>query len=214
MATWDALNNEVRPLLPDASVLTIQRAARAAARKFCKETNAWRGDVAFTLTGGSRTQDLSSAIPTGAGIYLIAADPTYASDGQKILRTSPTELTGRVHPNWRNEAEDRSGYCYRKSPTEIDFVFTPNDSAVVDLELVYMPLQSSTTIDDDFIEDYWDALVMGTLSIGANMPKEPWYDAVQVQGYAAAFQTAMNEAKALAQHDQTPKATNMAYGGL
>lgn len=213
MASWDMIFPEVRPLVPTLNVLAIRRAARTAARRMCTETGCWKKNLTITLTAGSREQDVSSLLPDGSVIYAIASDPRISSDGQRIRRTSQEELdTSRL--DWRNDTAAKPEYCFRSSPTEISFVPTPSSGIDVDLRAILMPSKDSTTIDDNFMEDYWEVLTLGTLAIASNAPAEPWYDPGNVQNYALAFNVELLRLKAHGNDDTSAKAGLMTYGGI
>jgi hypothetical protein len=213
MATLDDILNEIRPNVPKASVLSIRRALRTALRRFCTESQAWRTDVNnYSLTAGTIEHDLSAELPTGAGIYAFSDAPTQVSDGKPIHLSSPQELN-RILPNWRNTTGTVS-YCYLVSPTTVAFIKAGSSSIAVDMNLVLMPLQNSTAIDDDFLENYWEALASGAIAGLLSMPGQEWSNPNLAQTYAATFASLIEDARIRVNQNKRPQSTGMTYGGI
>jgi hypothetical protein len=211
MATLDDLFNEIRPQVPEAGVLTIRRAIRTALKVFCQQSQAWVYTVeSFPLVADVHAQDLSASLPEGAGIFMINADPTYVSDGGIIKRSSPQELT-RLIANWRNMPAAIPRYCFVESPTTVSFVATPQEALEVDIPLTLMPLQNTTVLDSDLLENYWDVFTTGALGILFAMQKTPWENAGLASVNSAAFGESVENAKIHSSHNKSPQVTNMSF---
>jgi hypothetical protein len=214
MATIDDLFSEVRPLTMSVPVVTLRRAIRSTVKRFCQESMAWKHTIeGFAFSPGNRIQDISASLPTTTGIFALPEDPTYVSDGGKILRSSVSELNRSV-PKWRNLPSARPKYCFLESPTTLSFVAPPSEADTIDLRVVCMPLLGSDYIADDILENYFDALTFGSIAIALNNPISPQYDPSLIHGYTNLFNQAVESAKAHSLQEKTLLSAAMSYGGI
>lgn len=210
MASLDELLQEIRPNVPGAPILSIRRAIRNAAKKFCEQSLAWQYDLeSFTLTANTRTQDLSSSLPADSVIHEVNS-VSRSSDGSPISRSSRQELTAS-DPRWRTKTAAKPAYFFRSSPTELEFAYQPEAAFDVDMTLVLTVSRDATTIDDDLLEDYWQTISAGAMASLTAMPGQEWSDPAMAQVHAASFAQGILDAKRKALQDNTPKSHTMQY---
>jgi len=126
-------------------------------------------------------------------IYLSAAD--YVQSGFSI-KGAPPEWLDMNAKCWRTRTGGRPEFfCMTSSNT---FVLTPDNgldrSANLVLSLILMPSHSSTTIDDEFANRWFDGIVAAAKSLLLASPAE-WGNPELANHYQVKFKEYVGEAK-------------------
>jgi hypothetical protein len=138
----------VRHNLPDKSLPAISRAIVSTARDLCQRAHIWRVEVTQTMTAEGKVMALSGLPASAAIVDILSA-----------------EIAGEPWPTQRVApfAETEVPVVYRQDLTAIGFTDTVPAGEVVKLRLSLSPRIGTTELPDNLVEDYYDALEMGTI---------------------------------------------------
>lgn len=191
---YNDLLNDVILDAPGAPVPVALRAIREAVRLFCKESMAYRMALPVTsLTYSSGIYTIKT--PAGAQIESVISPMMFISH-KDIQGASPEWLDMNVS-GWRTDTADHAKFFSMKSNNT--FVLTPDNgvdrSAYLQLSLVLMPDRTSTTIDDDFGNRWFDGLVAGTKYLLLITPNTEWFNPELAKYYKSKFDDYVIEAK-------------------
>lgn len=195
---YSALINDIVPDCPGVPVPVAIRAIREAVRTFCKESTAYRKRLApgdITYAAGVYT----IAIPTGSQIETIVSPISYDdTDAHVDIYGASPEWLDVHYPGWRTDTRsDLPGYFV--TLTTNTFRFTPEDgtnrTAQLGISLVLQPDRTTTMLDDEFGNRWFDTLVAGAKYLLLVMPKAEWSNPNLAAFYKDKFENGIVEAK-------------------
>lgn len=201
---------------PGAPSASVAQAILDAAKQFLTETQVWNEvQQPIPLQANVQTYDMDAPI----GARCIAIKDIYApylSTGR--LRGVTLDELARMMPNWQtaqasgNDLGPQSGSpsIYTRA-----FDFTtfnlypmpvaplPTTNGYLQVHGVYTLLDSATSIPDDVVERYREAIVLGARARLQAMPAQTWTNERQAADAAQQFKTHIFRARVDALHAKT-----------
>ena len=190
----DLLDEVLSYLAADPSNPVTENAIKRAVIEFCAGSWIWKylPDTLTTLSGEA-FYDLEP--PTGADVSVVMH---VALDGVPLTHKSIEWLDVEL-PRWRTTGGTPKYFSQIDSE---QIVLAPMPDAGVtnglSMTLALQPSQSATGFPAWIGNQYFEDLVNGALSRLMLMPNKPWTDIINGAGRRAAFDAAMNNARASA----------------
>jgi hypothetical protein len=209
---YSALVNDVVMDCPGLPVPVAIRAIREAARRFCEESTAYRKKLTpatdlsyaagvYTIAIPANTQLISVISPiVFQGSYTVDSIE-YALDAISLQAASP-EWLDMNRPGWRTDTDTDSVeyFCLQSTNT---FVLTPDSGtdrkANLTVSLILMPDRTTTTLDDEFGNRWFDDLTAGAKSLLMIMPNVKWSNPQLAEYYRLKFDSGIDKARRYAE---------------
>lgn len=181
--------------IPKCLPTTAIAKMREVARDFCDLTRIWKVELAgITPVEDQRDYPLSAIIPVGsrvAGIIRVS---------QASLPLNPLTAPALVTTKGNLQSH------YFPGKDSISFWPIPSDAAT---ELIYVtvalkPTRTATTLDDDLVEDWAEALINGTKGELFAMPNKTWTDPSQANYHKGLYLDKRGEARVAALKGGSP----------
>jgi hypothetical protein len=208
--SYEVLLPEILPMVPGCPDTLAEVAVRSAAIDFCTRTEAYRADL-DPLTTVKNIHEYDFEPPSGTVVHSIVS-ATY--DGTNLEPITPKLLDQRM-PNWRKDNGDPK-YFVKVSPTVMWLVPRPAETRAlsVNVRVVLKPTVTSTTVDDNLLNDYRSAIVHGALYNLLRMPSKDWSDPIGAQQYGMLYEQEVQQAIRRADYGDMPIARKVKYGGI
>ncbi len=163
MAALSTLYPQLVPELPQVPTPILKQALEQAARDFCRDTSAWRDDLTPILTVADQA------------VYTLTSDEAEAVIHQVL--TCDVETT----EDWRYTVDRRAGTITLDPAPQ-----TTGEN--IQLEVVYQPLPTVTTLPDFLMERYQHLLVYRVLARLKSRRRMPWNDPDGARYYERMYQ--------------------------
>lgn len=188
---FNVLYPEIRSDVPDASVPTLDRAIRFAARMLC-------------VDGRVLTRELDAETP----VENIDEYELTIPEHLRIL-----ELTKVMYKGV--EIRSPSQYTWERNGI-LKLVNKPGQTTPLGLRVWarLAPSRTAKYLEDNFLDDHYEILREGALSQIYAMPGKPWSDDATAQKYDVLFSRKVAEARSRAAGETASKDSLIAYGGL
>lgn len=155
---------------------------RNAARKFFRDTRAWRADP--TIAVGATTGEYTLTSPyADSEVVDLSTDPEM--DGRALRKATLEQAQSRGYIGTGAPAAFRIG-----APGTMILMPAPTSDVTPQLSVVravLMPTRDAETIDDSMMK-YFDIIEFGALEYVFRVPGKSWSDLAQSNGYRALFQ--------------------------
>lgn len=194
-------NEYVYPDVRGCPTADVTRAVRDAATEFLTFSGAWKEVQEPMPLVADERQYFLSAPTDGRCIDILNV---YTLAGELIPQT--LQQLAVTFPDWQScEGNVPSHYTRAKDYTSIDVYPLPTDpgSETLTFHAVYTLRDTATTIPDEIVYRYKDALVSGALKRLLAMARTPWQDLKLAAYHAGQFQDAKEAARITARHDKT-----------
>lgn len=190
--------NDIRPLMPAATMMSVIRSGRRTTRDFLRETGAYQWDftdadyavtdttVAFTLPAGTEIQNML------------------------LVKHGGVE----VNPSSRKDISlNYTGWAYYlEPPNAVKLSFTPTLALTGTARLI--PAYNATEIPDAIFSRYYEVLLNGVMSDMYAMENSAWFDPNKANLRGQQYIEARDAAKIAITGDDVFKPSKMAYGGI
>ncbi|HSG97299.1 MAG TPA: hypothetical protein VLA11_04855 [Woeseiaceae bacterium] len=191
---------------PDELLITKYR---DAARRFFRDTRAWRFDV-VTITqavGDTSTYDLT--VPTDSEAFDFNS-PVY--DELPIPKMTREQTKARKFPATGSPGAIRLGAMNQ-------VILSPDPgadaSALLSIRAVLRPTRTADTLDDDLADQFAEFIEYGALETLLRMPKEDWTDLTLSAYYRGLFIEGVDTTRARASTGMMAGTRGtVRYGGL
>lgn len=201
MTLLDFLDDNVMADVPGCPTAVAKKALLKTAIDFLSVSKAW-SEVQDPIAVVDGVADYDFDAPTGARCIEIKA--VYTKTGE-IDGVNMTELALRM-PNWQ-DAAGSSPLMYTRafdfSSLRVYPMPTNPNGETLRVHAVYTLTDTATSIPDDIVQRYADALSCGTKARLMLIPKTDWQD-LKLAGYhKGEYETARSVAQITAAHDKT-----------
>lgn len=198
--TYDDLINDIVPDCPGVPVPVAIRAIREAVRQFCRKSSVYRqkltaadltyADGVYTIAIPANTQIISVVSP-------LVIDGTDNANPSKAFGASSEWLDINRH-GWRSaETCDWAEHFVMLSTNTFALVPDSGSDRSDDMAvtLILMPDRTTTTLDDDLGERWFDELTAGAKYLLMVMPEKPWSNTNLAKFYYDKFTTGLDAAR-------------------
>lgn len=200
----------ILPSVPDCPDNTIELAIREAAIELCEKSEAYQLEL-DPITSISGTYEYDLEVPSGTNIYRLLW-VTYEGN---ILEPVSSQLLEQRDPDWRDETG--VPLYFIRQPNDLFWVVPVPSSGVTDairMRVVLRPNRSSTSLDTEFVNDYYDTIVNGALFRLLRIPSKSWTNMVGAATYGSLFFEGIEMAKNRGKQNDNPVARKVKYGGI
>jgi len=125
------------------------------------------------------------------------------------------ELADQRFPDWRSDTGTPQAFV--KQSNSLMWIFPVPGTAEVSalrVRAILKPSRTTTSMDTEVANNYWDTIVSGTLARVLRMPSRDWTDLKTASIYYAMFQEQVNAAKIRARQADNPIVPIVSYGGI
>ena len=210
MATYESLLPEIIPMVQNCPDSLIESNIRSTAIEFCEKTGAYQAELdPVTTVNAIFEYDLEP--PSDTAVHIIMWMLYNGTD----LESISTTLLEQRKPKWRDAAyHGTPEYFVKVSRSLFYLVPVPNVTTAnsIRLRVQLKPTHSSTSCDDDLMDDYRESLINGTLFRLLRMPNREWSDLRGADIYRELYNVGKIEAERRATHSNVGVARKVKYG--
>lgn len=203
---------EVLATAPSCPMPTVVRNLRHAARELCEKAKCWRVDVEGDPIAAGEAEYMFY-VPEDT---VMVAPISLTIDGRP-LNPGSLQILNADSPDWRTRIGPPTQYLRSADEgNSIRLYMIPDrryDSPGIYGEIAVKPTRTAMGVSELFMDRYGNALVEGALARLLMIPSD-WYAPNQSSYHLAAFQTAIDAARAYANGDDLPKRRTVRYGGI
>jgi hypothetical protein len=208
---YETLLPEILPMVDGCPDTLVENTIRSAAIEFCERTGAYQAEL-DPVTTVSNIYEYDLEAPSGTIVHKVMWVTYEGTDLEPISTT----LLEQRKPKWRDsDYYGEPEYYVQQSSSTFWLVPVPNttvaSSTVIRAQL--KPSHSSTTCDEQIMDEYRDSVVNGTLFRLLRMPGKAWSDLQGAQIYASLFENAIVEAERRARHADEGVTRRVVYRG-
>ena len=204
---------EVLAAAPACPSPTIVRAVRNAARELCEDADCYRIFLENTVLVANQSE-VELSLPEDTTLHR----PISLTVGGTRLQPYSVTMLDKDDGEWRSESGDPL-YWMRSQDNLNAIVLAPKPASTISAnaltgEIAIKPSRDSTGIEEVFMDRFQSAVVDGAIANLLQVPSAPWYSP-DIAGYhKGMFEAAKDQARALADGDDTPKLRKIRYGGI
>ena len=208
---YETLLPDILPMVDGCPDTLVENTIRSAAIEFCERTGAYQSELdPVTTVANIYEYDLEA--PTGTIVHKIMWATYQGADLEPISTT----LLEQRKPKWRDTGYGGDPeYYVQQSKSIFWLVPVPNatiaSSTIVRAQL--KPSHTSSTCDEQIMDEHRDSVVNGTLFRLLRMPGKAWSDIQGAQIYASLFENAIVEAERRARHADEGVTRRVVYRG-
>ena len=211
MATYESLLPEIIPMVQNCPDSLIESNIRSTLVQFCEQTGVYQAELdPVTTVSGIFEYDLEP--PSGTAVHKIM----WALYNGVDLEAISTMLLEQRKPNWREAAyHGTPEYFIKVSRSLFYLVPIPNATTAnsIRLRVQLKPLHTSTSCDDDIMDDYRESIINGTLFRLLRMPNREWSDLQGASIYRELYNVGLIDAERRATQSDVGMARKVKYGG-
>jgi hypothetical protein len=190
----------ILPFVSGCPDVMATNALRDATIEFCKETKAWNDYQPITLVDSEPTYGLE--VPVDARVVEVMQ--AWVPCG-RIWPKSMLDIQALL-PNWQGALGSQPAYFNSPTNSTVRFFPTPmnSNSLVVTVRCAYAPTMDGESIDDDFGDEYYEALIDGAILRLASMPNKSWSNPSLASYHGGRFEQAKTDIRIKVLHDGVP----------
>ena len=211
MASYESLLSEIIPVVPGCTDTLIEQNIRAAVIELCEKTEVYQKELDPVSTVKNIFEyDLEP--PSSTTVHRIIW-MTY--DGEDLEAITNALLEQRK-PKWRQSGyEGRPEYFVKQSPSLFYVAPVPNETKVngLLLRVALKPTHTSSSCEDDIVNDYRDTIINGTIYRLLRLPGREWTDYTGAQIYGSLFLEGIASASEIGKLSASRVARNVRYSG-
>ena len=211
MASYESLLSEIIPVVPGCTDTLIEQNIRAAVIELCEKTEVYQKELDPVSTVKNIFEyDLA---PTSSTTVHMIIWMTY--DGED-LEAITTALLEQRKPKWRQSGyEGRPEYFVKQSPSLFYVAPVPNETKVngLLLRVALKPTHTSSSCEDDIVNDYRDTIINGTIYRLLRLPGREWTDYTGAQIYGSLFLEGIASASEIGKQSASRVARKVRYSG-
>jgi len=206
---YEALLPSIIPMVPACSDTLIENSIRSAVVELCEKSEVYQTEQIIASTSG--VYDYTLTAPADTAIEKILSIQYNGVDLEPI---TPALLDQRL-PKWRTEPGEPQYYVKTSSST-VRIAPAPSTGATdaLLLRLILKPTHTSTSCDDDVMNDYRDTIINGALFRLLRLPSKDWTDYSAASVYGSLFTEQLVDAERRARSADTGVARKVNYGGI
>ena len=204
MTSFADLVPRVKVLVPIVPLATALDALHTAAVDFCRKTNAWRFSTG-SIPAIANVTDYEVSVPANTRICRIMSG---------TWKDKPLYAVSTIQRNANGPMGTPYYYQLVGQTLRITDAPTATEFDAFDFELALEPTMSATGMDDEFINEHYQAIVWGAVTSLLMMPLQPWSAPQSAVAYEQHYIAAVSRAEGRANDDHTPKRRKTRYGGL
>lgn len=196
-------------MVPGCPDTLVENNVRSSVIEFCQRSNAYQAELdPVTTVGNIFEYDLEP--PSGTTVQKILWVTHLGKDVEPITTTL---LEQRI-PKWR-EGNGVPEYYVQLTSSTFYLVPVPTTTAVSStiVRAVLRPTHTSTSCDNDVMNDYRDTIVNGALFRLLRMPNKEWTDITGAGVYGQLFTQGIEMAERRARNADTGVLRSVKYGG-
>jgi hypothetical protein len=210
---FSTLLPEVLATAPACPTPTIVRNLRAAARELCEDSDCWRVTLENTVVVANQGE-VELSLPTGTTLHR----PIVLNFDGERLEPYSVALLDKDDPDWRQNPGTPK--YWMRSNANLDAIrlapvpdATTTQNALLG-EVAVKPSRDATAVEEIFLDRFQNTLINGALARLLSVPSAPWYAPDVAIYHKQLFDMAKDEARMLADGDDTPKKRLLKYGGI
>ena len=211
MASYESLLSEIIPVVPGCTDTLIEQNIRAAVIELCEKTEVYQKELDPVSTVKNIFEyDLEP--PSSTTVHRIIW-MTY--DGEDLEAITNALLEQRK-PKWRQSGyEGRPEYFVKQSPSLFYVAPVPNETKVngLLLRVALKPTHTSSSCEDDIVNDYRDTIINGTIYRLLRLPGREWTDYTGAQIYGSLFLEGIASASEIGKQSASRVARKVRYSG-
>jgi hypothetical protein len=207
--TYESLLPEILPMVPGCPDTLIENNIRAAVVELCDKASVYQAELdPVTTVSGLFEYDLEP--PSGTSVRKIL----WATHQGKDLEPTTTTLLEQRLPKWREDSGVPEYFIQQNSAT---FILAPIPSVTIVgstiVRAVLRPTHTSTSCDNDVMNDYRDTIINGALFRLLRIPNKDWSDMKGAAVYGELFSRGVDDAERRARNADTAIHRSVKYGG-
>jgi hypothetical protein len=191
--SYESFLPDVVQFVKDVPEIVAVQAIRNATIQFCEKTRVLQ------------TQLSPMDMTAGISVYGFEPDVGYkvvdimeAWYGDQLLIPKAVEELTRIYrtSNW-NDLDGNPYYYFRSRTQEVTLVPKPKvtEAAKLKLRVAVVPSRSSSVIDEEIFERYYEIITLGARARLYDTPNQPYYEPKSAQLYLKRFSDGMNEVR-------------------
>ena len=196
-------------MVPGCPDTLIENNIRAAVVELCDKASVYQAELdPVTTVSGLFEYDLEP--PSGTSVRKIL----WATHKGKDLEPTTTTLLEQRLPKWREDSGVPEYFIQQNSAT---FILAPIPSVTIVgstiVRAVLRPTHTSTSCDNDVMNDYRDTIINGALFRLLRIPNKDWSDMKGAAVYGELFSRGVDDAERRARNADTAIHRSVKYGG-
>ena len=196
-------------MVPGCPDTLIENNIRAAVVELCDKASVYQAELdPVTTVSGLFEYDLEP--PSGTSVRKIL----WATHQGKDLEPTTTTLLEQRLPKWREDSGVPEYFIQQNSAT---FILAPIPSVTIVgstiVRAVLRPTHTSTSCDNDVMNDYRDTIINGALFLLLRIPNKDWSDMKGAAVYGELFSRGVDDAERRARNADTAIHRSVKYGG-
>lgn len=208
MADLSIFYPDIEARAPGCPVPRMLRAVRWAARVFCHETEAWRHSFTTTMVKG--TNDVDMDLPNQTSV--VTVHEVRVNDD--ALRATNRKQLAYDLPDWDQSPGRPEKYFLEGEVIKIAPL--PDQTVIhqIHVDVSLRPKLMATTIDDDFLEQWYEMILNGSLAQLLQQKDTGWTDRGQSEMLYSLFYSSIEDVTARQRNDHVYRGLVTSYGGL
>ena len=211
MASYESLLSEIIPVVPGCTDTLIEQNIRAAVIELCEKTEVYQKELDPVSTV-KNIFEYDLAPTSSTTVHMIIWMPYDGEDLEAIT----TALLEQRKPKWRQSGyEGRPEYFVKQSPSLFYVAPVPNETKVngLLLRVALKPTHTSSSCEDDIVNDYRDTIINGTIYRLLRLPGREWTDYTGAQIYGSLFLEGIASASEIGKQSASRVARKVRYSG-
>ena len=209
--SYESLIPEIAPHLYGCPDMLIKNSIRSAVIELCEKANVYQAELdPLTTVSGIYEYDLEA--PSGTNVHKVL----WVTHEGKDLEPVTSALIEQRLPKWRQTDQHGVPLYFIKQTSSLVWLApipaTTGISSTI-IRAILKPTHSSSSCDNDVMNDNRDAIINGALNRLLRIPNRDWTDFKHSQVYGALFNEAVVAAERRSRNADTGVARTVRYGG-
>jgi hypothetical protein len=187
--TWADFYEYVRPQTPGAESPLLDLMLRNAAIDFFRETEVMTSEQVLNLLADQSVYDTTNPAHTEA-----TRIKEFVFENNSPLRPITLMKLQRLYSSWRDVRSQPTHY-FQQTPRQIVVFPKPDANYDAVLNKVLVPTRASIGIEDEYYNEYVEAIANGAIARIMRVPNKPYTNMEMANVYGVLFQTAIRNHK-------------------
>lgn len=210
MGAYSDLLPDILPHVPSCPLPSITRALQVIAQDFFQRSEAYTHTITSVNTVSGQP-NVTVSLP--ANTRLVKPLDMYLGAGK--LATTNEQILANDYGNWRALTGIPKFVMISDTvANQLILALPPDGVYALTGRVAVKPLRAATTLDDNLMELYGDALVDGVLHRLMMMKNTEWYDGNLAQYHSVQYESAIDEAHDVSNKTNTSRILSTGYGGI
>lgn len=189
MKLWEEFYDYAKPSLPGAPAALLDLYLRAAAIEFFKTTEVMTADEVLVLKPNQFIYQTDNPPLTDTTRVL----EFELANGQTLTPLTRLELQAETQ-SWATRKREPTHY-FQLSPRRIRVFPIPEQEYTSTISMVLQPTRDSVGVEDEFFDEYVEAISNGAISRMARIPQKPWTNMELAAAMGIVFQADIRNAR-------------------